>query len=63
LQKTFATKNYLITLEKLHKTLVASVDEINGQQILHHLYTIICHSYIIVQINNLHNDTWQMKKV
>ncbi len=25
-------KNYLITLDKLHKTLVASVDEVNGQQ-------------------------------
>ncbi len=32
LQKTFATKNCLVTLDKLHKTLVASVDEVNGQQ-------------------------------
>ncbi len=32
LQKTFASKNYLITLDKLHKTLVTNVDEINSQQ-------------------------------
>ncbi len=30
LQQTFATKNCLVTLDKLHKTLVASVDEDNG---------------------------------
>jgi len=45
-QMTFATKNYLIILNKLHKTLVANVNEINGQVILYHPYTIICHMYI-----------------
>jgi hypothetical protein len=28
------------------------MDEVNGQQILHHLY-------VTIKINNLHNDTWQ----
>ncbi len=63
MQKTFATEIYLVALTKLHKTLVPSVDEINGQQILHHLYTIVCNPYIAIKINNLHNDTCQMKKV
>ncbi len=30
LQKTFVTKNYLIALDKFHKTLIASVDEVNN---------------------------------
>ncbi len=63
LQKTFATKNCLVTLNKLHKTLVASVDEINGHKTLHHLYIIVCHMYITKKISNLHSDTWQMKNV
>ncbi len=29
---TFATKNCLVALNKLHKTLVTNVDEVNGQQ-------------------------------
>jgi hypothetical protein len=57
------TKNCLVALNKLHKTLVASVDEINGQQILHHPYIIVCHMYITIKTNNLNNDTWLMKKV
>jgi hypothetical protein len=52
----FATKNCLVTLHKLDKTLVASVDEVNDQPLLHYLYIIICHLYIIVKINNLHDD-------
>ncbi len=32
MQKTFTTKNCLVTLNELHKTLVAGVDEVNGQQ-------------------------------
>ncbi len=32
LQKTFTTKNCLIAFNKLHKTLVANVDEVNDQQ-------------------------------
>jgi hypothetical protein len=59
----FATKNYLITFHKLDKTLVANVDEVNDQPILHHLYIIICHLYITIKINNLDDDMWQMKKV
>jgi len=47
----------------LHKTVVANVDEVNGQQILHHPYTIVCHPYITMKISNLHNDTRKMKKV
>jgi hypothetical protein len=62
LQKTFATKNYLVALGKLHKIVVANVDEVNGQQVLHHPYTIVCHPYITIKINNLHNDTWKMEK-
>ncbi len=30
LHKTFAIKNYLVALNKLHKTLIISVDKING---------------------------------
>jgi hypothetical protein len=30
------------------------VDE-NNQLILHHPYIIICHTYITIKINNLHN--------
>ncbi len=48
---------------QLHKTLVANVDEINGQKVFHHLYTIVCDMYSNIKINNLHNDTWQVKKV
>jgi hypothetical protein len=29
----------------MHKTLVANVDEVNSQQMLHHLYTIACYIY------------------
>ncbi len=61
--KQVATKNCLIALNKLHKTLVASVNEVNGQQILHHPYSIVCHLYITIEISNLHNATWQLKKV
>jgi hypothetical protein len=32
LQKTFATNCFLIALEKLHAILLASVNEVNGQQ-------------------------------
>jgi hypothetical protein len=46
---TFATNNCLVTLNKLDKTLVASVVEVNDQRILHHLYIIICHLYITVE--------------
>jgi hypothetical protein len=53
----------LVALKKLHKTLIAGVDEINDQPILHHLYTIICHMYITTKINNLNDDMCQMKKV
>ncbi len=63
MQKTFVTKNCLVALNKLHKTLVANVDEINGQQNTHHAYTIVCHPYITIKSSNLHNDTWQMKNV
>jgi len=63
LQKTFVIKNYLVALNKLHKTLVTNVDEVNGQQIFHHPYAIVCHLYITIKINNLHNDMWKMKKV
>jgi hypothetical protein len=41
--------------------LVASVDKINNQLILCH--PIVCHPYITIKINNLHNDMWKMKKV
>jgi hypothetical protein len=47
---------------KLYKTLVASVDEINGQPILHHPYTIVCHPYITLKIKHLHNDMCQRKR-
>jgi hypothetical protein len=60
---TFATKNCLIASNKFHKTLVASVDEINGQQIFNHPYIIVCHPYVTIKIKNLHNDMWQLKKV
>jgi hypothetical protein len=56
-------KNYLGTLDKLHKTLVVSVDEINSQSIFHHSYTIVCHPYITIKIIDLHNDICQMKNV
>ncbi len=39
------------------------MDEVNGQQILHHPYTIICHSYITIKIKSLQNDMWQLTKV
>jgi len=29
----------------------------------HHPYTIVCHPYITIKINNLHNDIWQIKIV
>jgi hypothetical protein len=45
----------------LHKTVVANVDEVSSQQMLHHLYTIVC--YVNMKINNLHNHMWHMKKV
>jgi hypothetical protein len=32
-------------------------------KILHHMYIIVCHLDITIQISNLHNDMWQMKKV
>jgi hypothetical protein len=32
-------------------------------KILHYLYTIVCHLYITIEISNLYNDTWKMKKV
>jgi hypothetical protein len=60
---TFATKNCLITLDKLHKMLVPNVNEVHYQQIFHHLYITICHLYITIKISNLNNDMWQMKKV
>jgi hypothetical protein len=50
IEKTFVTINYLIALDMLHKTLVANVDEVNGQQIFHCLYIIICHLYITIKI-------------
>jgi hypothetical protein len=53
----------LVPLDKLHKTLVANVDEVNGQQNISPSDTIICHSYITIQINNLHNDMGWVKKV
>jgi hypothetical protein len=62
LQKTFHIKKYLVALNKLHQTIVANVNEVNGQQILHHPYTIVCHPYITIKINNLHNDTWKVKR-
>jgi len=51
----FVIKNYLVALNKLHQTLIVSADESNNQQIFHHLYIIVCHLYIIIKINNLHN--------
>jgi hypothetical protein len=36
--------------------LIAHVDEINNQLILHHPYIIVCHTYNTIKINNLHND-------
>ncbi len=63
LQNTFISKNCLVELNKLLYTLVASVDEVNGQQILHHLYIIVYHPYITIKISNLHNEMWQLKKV
>ncbi len=44
-----------MVLNKLHKTLVTNVNEINGQPIFQP-YTIVCHPYIIIKINNLHNN-------
>jgi hypothetical protein len=46
------------------KTLVASVNEVNSQQIFQHSYIILYvdHLYITIKINNLNNDMWQMKK-
>jgi hypothetical protein len=43
-------------------TLIANVNEVNSQPILDHPYTIICHLYNTMKINNLHN-MWQLKKV
>jgi hypothetical protein len=56
LQKKIATKTTKLDGTKLHKTLIAHVDEINNQLILHHPYIIICNTYITIKINNLHND-------
>ncbi len=61
LQKKIITKNCLVALNKLHQTLVAGVDEVNSQQILHHSYIIVCHLYITIKINNLYNDMWQFE--
>jgi hypothetical protein len=57
-----AIKICLVALNKLHKTLVASLGEINNQPIFHHSYIIVCHLYITIKNNNLHIDTQQMKK-
>jgi hypothetical protein len=43
--------------------LVPNANEVHGQQIFHHLYTIICHLYITIKLSNLNNDMWQLKKV
>jgi hypothetical protein len=55
--------NYIIVVKdtKLHKTLVATMDEINGQPTFHHLYMIVCHMYITMKIDNLHNDVAKEK--
>ncbi len=37
------------------------MDEINNQLILHHPYIIICHAFITIKINNLHNDATNEK--
>ncbi len=60
MQRTFATKNYLIALDMLHKTLVANVDKINDQLIFHHLYIIIV---ICILPKKSTIMTLQMKKV
>jgi hypothetical protein len=52
----FATKIFLVALDKLHETLATSVDEANDQEIFQHIYPIIHHLYIIIKINNLQND-------
>jgi hypothetical protein len=44
---TFDIKNHLVALDKLHKTLVASVNEVNGQPIFNHPYTIVCHEHTL----------------
>jgi len=41
---------------------ITILDEVNDQQILHHLYIILCHLYITIKNNNLHHDMWQLKK-
>jgi len=43
-EKTITICNCIpIVLNKLHKTLVANVNEVNSQQMFHRLYTIICY--------------------
>jgi len=47
--KDIVTKNHLIALNKLHKTLITNVHEVNGQLILHHLYIIAYNLYITLK--------------
>jgi hypothetical protein len=44
---TFDVKNHLVALNKLHKTLFASVNEVNGQPIFNHPYIIVCHEHTL----------------
>jgi hypothetical protein len=47
--KDIATKTCLITLNKLHKTLVTNVHEVSGQWIFHYLYIIAYNLYITLK--------------
>ncbi len=51
LQKTFVTKNNLVALNKLYKTLIANVDEVNNQQTTSLSVYYFCMSFVYYHQN------------